>query len=119
MYIPEVSVSLNGSAHTMSTLSRELILKRTVYLTGEVTEGLALSVITQLRYLDDSSDEPVVLVINRPGGSVADGLAIYDTMQFLHCPVATVSLGLAASMGRCCWRPGPKGCVTHRPAAAL
>ena len=80
-HIPEVSVSVNGKEQIMSVLSRDLMSKRTIYLNGEINDEAALSIITQLHYLEDNSQEPITLVINSPGGSVSAGLAIYDVMQ--------------------------------------
>ena len=97
-HIPEVSVSVNGKEQIMSVLSRDLMSKRTIYLNGEINDEAALSIITQLHYLEDNSQEPITLVINSPGGSVSAGLAIYDVMQALSCPVTTAAIGLAASM---------------------
>ena len=97
-HIPEVSVSVNGKEQIMSVLSRDLMSKRTIYLNGEINDEAALSIITQLHYLEDNSQEPITLVINSPGGSVSAGLAIYDVMQALSCPVTTAAVGLAASM---------------------
>ena len=76
-HIPEVSVSVNGKEQIMSVLSRDLMSKRTIYLNGEINDEAALSIITQLHYLEDNSQEPITLVINSPGGSVSAGLAIY------------------------------------------
>ena len=95
-HIPEVSVSVNGKEQIMSVLSRDLMSKRTIYLNGEINDEAALSIITQLHYLEDNSQEPITLVINSPGGSVSAGLAIYDVMQALSCPVTTAAVGLAA-----------------------
>ena len=95
-HIPEVSVSVNGKEQIMSVLSRDLMSKRTIYLNGEINDEAALSIITQLHYLEDNSQEPITLVINSPGGSVSAGLAIYDVMQALSCPVTTAALVLAA-----------------------
>ena len=67
-HIPEVSVSVNGKEQIMSVLSRDLMSKRTIYLNGEINDEAALSIITQLHYLEDNSQEPITLVINSPGG---------------------------------------------------
>ena len=108
-HIPEVSVSVNGKEQIMSVLSRDLMSKRTIYLNGEINDEAALSIITQLHYLEDNSQEPITLVINSPGGSVSAGLAIYDVMQALSCPVTTAAIGLAASMAALVLAAGTKG----------
>src|SRR5258705_11546367 len=77
-----------------------LLKDRVVLLGAQVDSDLANVVIAQLLFLD--SEDPgkdIMLYINSPGGDVAAGLAIYDTMQFLNCDVATYCMGQAASMG--------------------
>lgn len=111
---PQVLVRVNGEQLSMSPLSRELMIKRTVYLNGELTEDTALDVITQMQYLEDASAEPMILKINSAGGSVSAGLAIYDTMKALRCSVTTMAMGVAASMGALLLAAGTKG---HRYAS--
>ena len=117
-HIPEVSVSVNGKEQIMSVLSRDLMSKRTIYLNGEINDEAALSIITQLHYLEDNSQEPITLVINSPGGSVSAGLAIYDVMQALSCPVTTAAVGLAASMAALVLAAGTMGAVLLTAGAA-
>lgn len=75
---------------------------------------MASSVIAQLLYLESvDSTKPIHLYINSPGGTVTDGLAIYDTIQFVRAPVYTVAMGLAASMGSLLLAAGAAG---HRMA---
>lgn len=76
-----------------------LLKERIIFLAGPVTDQVANSVIAQLLFL--ASKDPkkdIQLYINSPGGSVTAGLAIYDTMQYVKCPISTVCVGLAASM---------------------
>ena len=99
-------------------LTSRLLEQRRVLLTGEVTDVLAHSVCAQLLVCDSLADRdhPVVLMINSPGGSVDAGFAIYDTMQTLRAPVATVCVGLAASMGQfllCGGTPGLRYAHRH------
>ena len=108
-HIPEVSVSVNGKEQIMSVLSRDLMSKRTIYLNGEINDEAALSIITQLHYLEDNSQEPITLVINSPGGSISDGMAIHDTMNYIKCDVSTICVGMAASMGSFLLASGTKG----------
>ncbi len=82
---------------------------RIVLLTGEIEDEMASSIISQLLYLDSNSDEKIRLYINSPGGSVSAGLAIYDTMQSLKCPVSTICIGRAASMAAVILSGGAKG----------
>jgi ATP-dependent Clp protease protease subunit len=111
-------------------LGRTLLRRRHVMLTGEVTDASAALVCAQLLVLasDDTCRDPVVLMINSPGGSVEAGFAIYDTMQTLGLDVATVCSGLAASMGQfllCAGTPGLRYAhkhskvLMHQPHGAL
>lgn len=87
-----------------------LLKERIVFLAGPITDGLANSVIAQLLFL--ASQDPkkdIQLYVNTPGGSVTAGLAIYDTMQYIKCPVATFCFGLAGSMGAVLLAAGEKG----------
>ncbi|MDQ3363892.1 MAG: ATP-dependent Clp protease proteolytic subunit [Myxococcota bacterium] len=87
-----------------------LLKDRVILLGSPIDTDVANVVIAQLLFLD--SEEPgkdVMLYINSPGGDVSAGLAIYDTMQFLHCDVATFCLGQAASMGSVLLAAGTKG----------
>jgi ATP-dependent Clp protease, protease subunit len=87
-----------------------LLKERIVFLTGPVTDTTANLVIAQMLFL--ASQDPkkdIQLYINTPGGSVTAGLAIYDTMQYVKCPVATICFGLAASMGAVLLASGEKG----------
>jgi ATP-dependent Clp protease protease subunit len=81
-------------------LYSRLLKDRIVFLGTEIDAGVANVVIAQVLFLD--SEDPrrdIMLYVNSPGGDVSAGLAIYDTMQHVHCDVATVCMGLAASMG--------------------
>jgi ATP-dependent Clp protease protease subunit len=80
-------------------LYSRLLKDRIVFLGSEIDDGVANVIVAQLLFLDaEDPDKDVMLYINSPGGSFTAGLAIYDTMQFLHCDVATVCTGQAASM---------------------
>lgn len=87
-----------------------LLKDRIIFLAGPVNDALANSVIAQMLFL--ASEDPkkdIQLYINTPGGSVTAGLAIYDTMQYVKCPVATICFGLAGSMGAVLLASGTKG----------
>lgn len=72
---------------------------REIEITGVVDRGMTYSLCQQLRYLaQDDPDAKITIFVNSPGGSVQDGLAIYDVMQAIGCPIRTVCLGMAASM---------------------
>jgi ATP-dependent Clp protease protease subunit len=87
-----------------------LLSDRLIFLTGEVNDDVADIIIAQLFYLE--SEDPkkeIYFYINSPGGVVTAGLAIYDTMQYISCDVATICLGQAASMGAVLLAAGEKG----------
>jgi ATP-dependent Clp protease protease subunit len=87
-----------------------LLKDRVIMLGTEIDTDVANVVIAQLLFLDsEDPDKDIMLYINSPGGDVSAGLAIYDTMQFLHCDVATYCMGQAASMGSFLLAAGTKG----------
>jgi ATP-dependent Clp protease protease subunit len=101
-------------------LYSRLLKDRIVFLGREIDSALANVIIAQLLYLD--SEDPakdVMLYINSPGGELVAGLAIYDTMQFLHCDVATVVTGQAASMASFLLGAGAKGKRFALPHASV
>jgi ATP-dependent Clp protease protease subunit len=84
--------------------------ERLVFLVGEVNDQTANLVVAQLLFLEsENPDKDISLYINSPGGSVSAGMAIYDTMQFVKPDVATLCMGLAASMGAFLLAAGAKG----------
>jgi ATP-dependent Clp protease protease subunit len=87
-----------------------LLNDRVVFLGGEVTQDIANLIVAQLVHLEsDDADKDIHLYINSPGGSVYDGLAIYDTMQFIRPDVQTICYGVAMSMGSLLLAGGAKG----------
>jgi len=87
-----------------------LLKERIVFLGGMVNDATANSIIAQFLFLASKDDKKdIQLYINSPGGSVTAGLAIYDTMQYIKCPVSTVCVGMAASMGAVLLGAGTKG----------
>ena len=77
-----------------------LLKDRVIFLRGEVNEALANSIVAQLLFLEmEDADAEISMYINSPGGSVTDGMAIFDTMRYIRPKVRTVCLGMAASMG--------------------
>ena len=87
-----------------------LLEDRIIFLSGEIDDAVANTVVAQLIYLeakDPSKD--ISLYINSPGGSVSAGLAIYDTMNYVKCDVSTICIGMAASMGAFLLSSGQKG----------
>jgi len=96
---------------------QRLLRERIVFLGTQVDQTSANLICAQLLLLEaEDPDRDISLYINSPGGSVTDGLAIYDTMQYVRCDVATICLGLAASMGQfllCAGQPGKRYALPH------
>jgi ATP-dependent Clp protease protease subunit len=87
-----------------------LLKERIVFLGGPITDQVANSIIAQLLYLASKDPEKEIqFYINSPGGVVTAGLAIYDTMQYIKCPISTVCVGMAASMAATLLAAGTKG----------
>ena len=87
-----------------------LLKERIIFLVGPVTDQVANSIIAQMLFLaSKDAEKDIQIYINTPGGSVTAGLAIYDTMQYVKCPISTVCVGLAASMGATLLAAGAKG----------
>ena len=107
--IPYVVEQTGKGERTYDIYSR-LLLDRIVFISGEVNDEMANAVCAQLLFLQSQDPKKDINVyINSPGGSVTAGLAIYDTMQFVKCPVATYCIGQAASMGAVLLTAGEKG----------
>jgi len=97
-----------------------LLEERIIFLAGPVTDANANLVIAQMLYLaSKDSKKDIKLYINSPGGSVTAGLAIYDTMQFLKCPISTICIGLTASMAAVILAAGTKGKRFSLPNAEI
>ena len=109
MLIPMVVEQTNRGERSYDIYSR-LLEDRIIFLTGEINDEVANSIVAQLIYLEGKNpDKEISLYINSPGGSVSAGLAIYDTMNFIKCDVSTICVGLAASMGAFLLSSGAKG----------
>jgi ATP-dependent Clp protease, protease subunit len=109
MLIPTIIEKSQGGERAYDIYSR-LLKDRIIFLGDEVNEHTANLVIAQLLFLDSQDDKkPIKMYINSPGGSVTDGLAIYDTMQYVKAPVSTICVGLAASMGALLLTAGEPG----------
>ncbi|MCI7002923.1 MAG: ATP-dependent Clp endopeptidase proteolytic subunit ClpP [Clostridia bacterium] len=109
MLIPMVVDQTTSGERSYDIYSR-LLEDRIIFLTGEITDETANSVVAQLIFLEGKDPEKdISLYINSPGGSVSAGLAIYDTMNFIKCDVTTICVGLAASMGAFLLSSGAKG----------
>ncbi len=107
--VPTVIEKTNNGERAYDIYSR-LLNDRIIFLTDEVNQVTASLVVAQLLFLESQDpDKDICLYINSPGGSVTDGLAIYDTMNFIKCDVATYCIGMAASMGAFLLSSGAKG----------
>ncbi|MFZ9040427.1 MAG: ATP-dependent Clp protease proteolytic subunit [Ilumatobacteraceae bacterium] len=122
-------MAFEGGFDPRSDVFNRLLKNRVIMLGSDVNDEIANQICAQLLYLegeDPSAD--IWLYINSPGGSVTAGMAIYDTMQFVGCDVATVCVGLAASMGQFLLTAGAAGkrytlpnsrIMMHQPLAGL
>ena len=109
-YLIPYVVEQTGKGERSYDIYSRLLLDRIVFISGEVTDEMANAVCAQLLFLQSQDAEKEISVyVNSPGGSVTAGLAIYDTMQFVKCPVATYCIGQAASMGAVLLTAGAKG----------
>ena len=91
-------------------LYSRMMKERVVFFTGEVETNMCNVMVAQLLYLEaENPEQPINMYINSPGGSVYDGLAVYDVMQYIKCPVATYVTGMAASMGSFIAQAGAPG----------
>ena len=97
-----------------------LLKERIVMLTTPISEQIASLIVAQLLYLTrEDPEKPIRLYINSPGGQVYSGMAIYDTMQQIECPVSTVALGFTASFGTVLLTAGTKGMRYALPNATV
>ncbi|MFT4842021.1 MAG: ATP-dependent Clp protease protease subunit, partial [Candidatus Azotimanducaceae bacterium] len=97
--IPHV-IEKTGRGERSYDIYSRLLEDRIVFIGTPIDDGVANAVIAQLLFLQkENKNQDIQLFLNSPGGSVTAGLAIYDTMQFVQCPIATYCIGQAASMG--------------------
>ena len=107
--VPYVVEQTSRGERSYDIFSR-LLNDRIVFLGEEVNATTASLVVAQMLYLEaQDPDKDIQFYINSPGGSVTDGLAIYDTMQYIKCDVSTICIGMAASMGAFLLSSGAKG----------
>lgn len=107
--MPYVIEQTNRGERSYDIFSR-LLNDRIIVLSDEVNDTTASLIVAQLLYLEGQDPEKdISLYINSPGGSVSDGMAIYDTMNYIKCDVSTICMGMAASMGAFLLSSGAKG----------
>ena len=108
-YIPMVVEQTNRGERSYDIFSR-LLNDRVIILSEEVNDTTASLIVAQLLYLEaQDPDKDISFYINSPGGSITAGMAIYDTMQYIKCDVATICVGMAASMGAFLLQAGAPG----------
>ena len=108
-YVPIVVEQTAHGERSYDIYSR-LLNDRIIFLANEVNHVTASLVVAQMLYLESQDpDKDIYLYIDSPGGSVSDGLAIYDTMNYIKCDVSTICIGMAASMGAFLLSSGAKG----------
>ena len=108
MIIPTVIDKTQNSERVYDIYSR-LLKDRIIIINGEINNEVANSTIAQLLYLDSKNNDDISIYINSPGGSVTDGMAIYDTMNFVKSDVSTIGIGMCASMGAFILKKKKKG----------
>ncbi len=117
--IPMVVEQTNQGERSYDIYSR-LLKDRILFIGGPIDDDTANIVVAQMLFLEgDDPDKDINLYINSPGGSVSAGMAIYDTMQYIKCEVATICVGLAASMGAFLLAAGAKGKRKALPNAEI
>ena len=117
--IPYVVEQTNRGERSYDIFSR-LLNDRIIMLSEEVNATTASLVVAQMLYLEaQDPDKDIQFYINSPGGSVTDGMAIYDTMQYIKCDVSTICVGMAASMGAFLLSSGAKGKRLALPNAEI
>ena len=117
--IPYVVEQTSRGERSYDIFSR-LLNDRIIFLSEEVNDATASLIVAQMLYLEaQDPDKDIQFYINSPGGSVTAGMAIYDTMQYIKCDVATITIGMAASMGAFLLSAGPKGKRMALPNAEI
>lgn len=108
-YVPYV-IEQTGRGERSYDIYSRLLKDRIIFLGSQVESGVANSIVAQMLFLEaDDPDKDIYLYINSPGGSVSDGLAIFDTMNYIKPDVSTICIGQAASMGAVLLAAGAKG----------
>lgn len=117
--VPMVVEQTSRGERAYDIFSR-MLKERIIFLSGPIDDGVAALVTAQLLFLEsENPKKEIAMYINSPGGIVTSGLAIYDTMQYIRCPVSTVCIGMAASMGSFLLQAGAKGQRIALPNARI
>lgn len=113
-------VERSGSGERSYDIFSRLLKERIIFIDGEINDATADLVVAQILFLEsENAEKDISIYINSPGGSVTAGLAIYDTMQYVKCPIQTICLGQAASMGAFLLAGGTKGKRYTLPSARV
>ena len=119
LFVPTV-IETTGRGERAYDIFSRLLKERIIMVNGQIEETLANLVVAQLLFLaSEDGTREINVYINSPGGSVTAGLAIYDTMRMLPCPVATTCVGFAASFGTILLMAGDKGLRRSLPHARI
>ena len=119
-YLVPTVVEQNGLGERAYDIYSRLLRERIIFLDGEIDDARADLVVAQLLFLENEDPKKdIYLYINSPGGSVTAGLAIYDTMEYLKCDVATICMGQAASMAALILAAGSAGKRMILPSARV
>lgn len=117
--VPMVVEQTSRGERAYDIFSR-MLKERIIFLTGPVEDGMASLICAQLLFLEsENPKKEIAMYINSPGGVVTSGFSIYDTMQYIKCPVTTVCMGMAASMGSFLLTAGEKGQRIALPNARI
>ena len=117
--VPYVIEQTNRGERSYDIFSR-LLKDRIIFLSEDVNQATASLVVAQMLFLEsEDPDKDIYFYINSPGGSITDGMAIYDTINYVKCPVSTICVGMAASMGAVLLASGTKGKRFATPNAEI
>ena len=127
MYLVPTVIEKNEMGERAYDIYSRLLKDRIIFLSGPIDDNVANAVVAQMLFLEmENPDQDIMLYINSPGGSISSGMAIYDTMKYIKCDVATICVGMAASMGAFLLAAGTKGkrmalpnseIMIHQPSA--
>ncbi len=117
--VPMVVEQTSRGERAFDIFSR-LLKERIIFVTGGIDDSMAALITSQLLFLEsENPKKDIAMYINSPGGYVSSGLAIYDTMQYIRCPISTVCIGQAASMGSLLLAAGAPGMRIALPNARV
>jgi ATP-dependent Clp protease protease subunit len=109
-YLIPTVIEKNDMGERAYDIYSRLLKDRIIFLSGPIDDGAANTVVAQMLFLEmEDPDRDIMLYINSPGGSISAGMAIYDTMRFIKCPVTTICIGMCASMAAVLLASGDKG----------